>query len=98
MDNFYKQSMLFLTYIQGPTMTKWTKAMGDWLKQSTIVRRRDKFDPLLQEQTELAFNWQYMDLLSQEWALATLENGIKIEVGGLDDFINIWIIGASHRT
>ena len=56
MDNFYKQSMLFLTYIQGPTMTKWTKAMGDWLKQSTIVRRRDKFDPLLREQTELAFN------------------------------------------
>ena len=29
MDNIYKQSMLFLTYIQGPTTTEWVHSISN---------------------------------------------------------------------
>ena len=62
-NNLYKWSMLFLTYICGPATMEWTQAMGNWVKQNTIVGRRNEFNPWLWEQTELAFNHWFMDLL-----------------------------------
>lgn len=37
---------------------------------------------------EVAFNQRFMDLLSQEKALATLESGIKMENSQLNKFVN----------
>ena len=34
MDNMYKRSMLFLTYIQGPATTEWVHSISDWLEQA----------------------------------------------------------------
>ena len=48
--------------------------------ESVMVGRRDKFDDWLWENTELAFNQHFMDILSQERAKATLDNGIKMEI------------------
>ena len=53
MDNMYKCSMLFLTYIQGPATTKWVHSISDWLEQSIAVTT--KYDRLLWEYTEEAF-------------------------------------------
>ena len=37
MDNLYKRSMLFLTYIQGPATTEWVHSISDWLEQAVQV-------------------------------------------------------------
>ena len=34
MDNMYKRSMLFLTYIQGLATTEWVHSISDWLEQA----------------------------------------------------------------
>ena len=37
MDNMYRQSMLFLTYIQGPATTEWVHSISNWLEQAVQV-------------------------------------------------------------
>ena len=37
MDNMYRRSMLFLTYIQGPATTEWVHSISNWLEQAVQV-------------------------------------------------------------
>ena len=94
MDNMYRQSMLFLTYIQGPATTEWVHSISDWLEQA--VQGSHEFDQRLWDYTEEAFQRKFGDMLSQERAIAELEDGIKMERGDLDGFINRFEILVRH--
>ena len=94
MDNMYRRSMLFLTYIQGPATTEWVHSISDWLEQAVQVSH--EFDRRLWEYTEEAFQRKFGDTLSEERAIAELEDGIKMEKGDLDGFINRFEILVRH--
>ena len=94
MDNMYRRSMLFLTYIQGPATTEWVHSISDWLEQAVQVSH--EFDQRLWDYTEEAFQRKFGDKLSQERAIAELEDGIKMEKGDLDGFINRFEILVRH--
>ena len=94
MDNMYKRSMLFLTYIQGPATTEWVYSISDWLEQAVQVSH--EFDRRLWEYTEEVFQQKFGDTLSEERAIAELEDGIKMEKGDLDGFINRFEILVRH--
>ena len=94
MDNMYCRSMLFLTYIQGPATTEWVHSISDWLEQAVQVSH--EFDQRLWDYTEEAFQRKFGDMLSQERAIAELEDGIKMEKGDLDGFINHFEILVRH--
>ena len=49
MDNMYKRSMLFLTYIQGPATTEWVHSISDWLEQAVQVS--NEYDRRSEEHT-----------------------------------------------
>ena len=86
--------MLFLTYIQGPATTKWVHSISDWLEQAVQVSH--EFDQRLWEYTEEAFQRKFGDTLSEEQAIAKLDDGIKMEKGDLDSFINRFEILVRH--
>ena len=94
MDNMYKRSMLFLTYIQGPATTEWVHSISDWLEQAVQVS--NEYDQRLWDYTEEAFQRKFGDTLSEERAIAELRNGIKMEGGDLDGFINRFEILVRH--
>ena len=94
MDNIYRQSMLFLTYIQGPATMEWVHSISDWLEQAVQVSH--EYDQRLWDYTEEAFQWKFGDTLSEEQAIAELEDGIKMEKGDLDGFINRFEILVRH--
>ena len=94
MDNMYRRSMLFLTFIQGPKTTEWVHSISNWLELSVVATH--EFDPLLWENTELAFNRKFGDVLSQERAIVELKNNIKMEGGDLDGFINRFELLVCH--
>ena len=87
----YTRATLFLTYIQGGNTTEWVDQLGNWLDlqvdpcnhHHTMV-----VDKWLWESVELAFNCQYTDKLTQEWAMAELKVGIKMQGKELDDYIS----------
>ena len=62
MDNMYKRSMLFLTYIQGPATTEWVHSISDWLEQAVQVST--EYDRRLWDYTEEAFQRKFGDTLS----------------------------------
>ena len=86
--------MLFLTFIQGPKTTEWVHSISNWLELSVVATH--EFDPLLWENTELAFNRKFGDVLSQERAIVELKNNIKMEGGDLDGFINRFELLVCH--
>ena len=94
MDNMYKWSMLFLTYIQGPATTEWVHTISDWLEQA--VATTTKHDRCLWDYTEEVFQRKFGDTLSEERAVAELRRGIKMENGDLDGFINHFEILVCH--
>ena len=94
MDNMYKRSMLFLTYIQGPATTEWVHSISDWLEQAVQVS--NEYDQRLWDYTEEAFQRKFGDTLSEERAIAELKSGIKMEGGDLDGFINRFEILVRH--
>ena len=94
MDNMYKRSMLFLTYIQGPATTEWVHSISDWLEQAVQVS--NEYDRRLWDYTEEAFQRKFGDTLSEERAIAELSSGIKMEGGDLDGFINRFEILVRH--
>lgn len=86
--------MLFLTFIQGPKTTEWVHSISNWLELS--VQATHEYDPLLWDNTELAFNCKFGDVLSQEKVIAELNSGIKMEGGDLDGFINCFELLVCH--
>ena len=94
MDNMYKRSMLFLTYIQGPATTEWVHSISNWLEQAVQVSH--KYDQRLWDYTKEAFQRKFGDTLSEERAIAELRSGIKMEGGDLDGFINRFEILVRH--
>ena len=87
MRNAYKRSMLFLTYIQGPQVNEWVKSMSEWLRLQVGRQGIARHDEWLWESTELSFNRQYADILTQEKAKALLRQGFKMERGDIDGYI-----------
>src|SRR6202453_4618719 len=84
----FQRAMLFLTYLQGPLVNKWVKAMSAWLRNQVTnfhVRLEDEW---LWESTMQAFNRQFADVLEQEKAKALLRRGFKMEGGDLDAYIS----------
>ena len=94
MDNMYKRSMLFLTYIQGPATTEWVHSISDWLEQAVQVSH--EYDRRLWDYTEEVFQRKFGDTLSEERAIAELRSRIKMEGGNLDGFINHFEILVRH--
>ena len=45
MDNMYRRSMLFLTFIQGPKTIEWVHSIGNWLELSVHVMTTCDYDP-----------------------------------------------------
>ena len=84
----FQRAMLFLTYLQGPLVNEWVKAMSAWLRLQITnfhVRLEDEW---LWESTMQAFNRQFADVLEQEKAKALLRRGFKMEGGDLDAYIS----------
>ena len=94
MDNTYRRSMLFLTYIQGLATTEWVHSISDWLEQAIQISHG--YDQWLWDYTEEAFQRKFGDTLSEERAITELEDGIKMEKGDLDGFINRFKILVCH--
>lgn len=86
--------MLFLTFIQGPKTTKCVHSISNWLE--LLVQATHEYDLLLWDNTELAFNCKFGDVLSQERAIAELNSSIKMEGGDLDGFINHFELLVCH--
>jgi hypothetical protein len=87
MHNAYQQSLLFMTYIQGPLVNKWIKSMNAWLRLQITWNGRPTNDEWLWDSILLSFNRQYTDILGQEKARAELERGFKMEKGDIDAYI-----------
>ena len=60
--------MLFLTYLQGPLVNEWVKAMSAWLRLQITNNHVRLEDEWLWESTMQAFNRQFADVLEQEKA------------------------------
>ena len=86
--------MLFLTYIQGPATTEWVHSISNWLEQAVQVSH--EYNRRLWDYTKEVFQQKFGDTLSEERAIAELENGIKMEKGDLDGFINCFEILVRH--
>ena len=72
--------------------------ISNWLE--LLVQATHEHDPLLWDNTKLAFNHKFSDVLSQEHAIAELKSGIKMEGGDLDGFINhfeLWVCHVGYR-
>ena len=84
----FQRAMLFLTYLQGPLVNEWVKAMSAWLRLQITNFHVQLDDEWLWESTMQAFNRQFADVLEQEKAKALLRKGFKMEGGDLDAYIS----------
>ena len=84
----FQRAMLFLTYLQGPLVNEWVKAMSAWLRLQVTNFHVRLHDEWLWESTMQAFNRQFADVLEQEKAKALLRKGFKMEGGDLDAYIS----------
>ena len=84
----FQRAMLFLTYLQGPLVNEWVKAMSAWLRNQVTHAHVRLEDEWLWESTMQAFNRQFADVLEQEKAKALLRRGFKMEGGDLDAYIS----------
>ena len=80
--------MLFLTYIQGPDVNEWVKAMSAWLRLQITRQGVPMADEWLWDSVSTSFNRQYADILEQEKAKIMLRQGFKMERGELDAYIS----------
>jgi hypothetical protein len=88
MRNAYQRAMLFLTYIQGTEVNEWVRSMSAWLREQITNQRVLTNDERLWESVILSFNRQFLDVLEQERAKATLRKGFKMERGDIDGYIS----------
>ena len=84
----FQRAMLFLTYLQGPLVNEWVKAMSAWLRLQITTNHVRLEDEWLWESTMQAFNRQFADVLEQEKAKALLRRGFKMEGSNLDAYIS----------
>src|SRR6202453_4252512 len=84
----FQRAMLFLTYIQGPDVNEWVKAMSAWLHLQITRLGVPMADEWLWDSTSSAFNRQYADILEQEKAKIMLRQGFKMEREELDAYIS----------
>ena len=84
----FQHAMLFLTYLQGPLVNEWVKAMSAWLRLQITNNHVRLEDEWLWESTMQAFNRQFADVLEQEKAKALLRRGFKMEGSDLDAYIS----------
>src|SRR6202453_5030941 len=84
----FQRAMLFLTYLQGPLVNEWVKAMSAWLRNQITHNHIRLEDEWLWESTMQAFNRQFADVLEQEKAKALLRRGFRMEGGELDAYIS----------
>ena len=84
----FQRAMLFLTYLQGPLVNEWVKAMNAWLRLQITHNHYRLTDEWLWDSTMQAFNRQFADVLEQEKAKAMLRKGFKMEGSDLDAYIS----------
>ena len=84
----FQCAMLFLTYLQGPLVNEWVKAMSTWLRLQITNHHIRIEDEWLWDSTMQAFNRQFADVLEQEKAKALLRRGFKMEGSELDTYIS----------
>jgi hypothetical protein len=87
MRNAYQRAMLFLTYIQGPTVNEWVKGVNAWLRGQIINQRWAPTDERLWVEVFDSFNRQFANVMEQEDAQAALAKGLQLEKGDLDKLI-----------
>jgi hypothetical protein len=87
MRNAYQRAMLFLTYIQGPTVNEWVKGVNAWLRGQIINQRWAPTDERLWVEVFNSFNRQFANVMEQEDAQAALAKGLQLEKGNLDKLI-----------
>jgi hypothetical protein len=87
MRNAYQRAMLFLTYIQGPTVNKWVKGVNAWLRGQIINQRWAPNDERLWVEVFDSFNRQFANMMEQEDAQAALAKGLQLDKGDLDKLI-----------
>jgi hypothetical protein len=87
MRNAYQRAMLFLTYIQGPTVNEWVKGVNAWLQGQIIHQRWAPHDERLWAEVFDSFNRQLANVMEQEDAQAALAKGLQLDKGDLDKFI-----------
>jgi hypothetical protein len=87
MRNAYQRAMLFLTYIQGPTVNEWVKGVNAWLRGQIIHQRWAPTDERLWVEVFDSFNRQFANIMEQEDAQAALAKGLQLDKGDLDKLI-----------
>jgi hypothetical protein len=87
MRNAYQRAMLFLTYIQGPSVNEWVKGVNAWLRGQIIHQRWAPTDERLWVEVFDSFNRQFANVMEQEDAQAALAKGLQLEKGDLDKLI-----------
>jgi hypothetical protein len=87
MRNAYQRAMLFLTYIQGPTVNEWVKGVNAWLRGQIIHQRWAPHDERLWTEVFDSFNRQFANVMEQEDAQAALAKGLQLDKGDLDKLI-----------
>jgi hypothetical protein len=87
MRNAYQRAMLFLTYIQGPTVNEWVKGVNAWLRGQIIHEGWAPTDERLWAEVFDSFNRQFANVMEQEDAQAALAKGLQLEKGDLDKLI-----------
>jgi hypothetical protein len=87
MRNAYQRAMLFLTYIQGPTVNEWVKGVNAWLRGQIIHQGWAPTDERLWAEVFDSFNRQFANVMEQEDAQAALAKGLQLEKGDLDKLI-----------
>jgi hypothetical protein len=87
MRNAYQRAMLFLTYIQGPTVNEWVKGVNAWLRGQIIHEGWAPTDERLWAEVFDSFNRQFANVMEQEDAQAALAKGLQLEKGDLDQLI-----------
>jgi hypothetical protein len=87
MRNAYQRAMLFLTYIQGPTVNEWVKGVNAWLRGQIIHQGWAPTDERLWVEVFDSFNRQFANVMEQEDAQAALAKGLQLEKGDLDKLI-----------
>jgi hypothetical protein len=87
MRNAYQRAMLFLTYIQGPTVNEWVKGVNAWLRGQIINQQWAPTDERLWVEVFDSFNRQFANVMEQEDVQAALAKGLQLEKGDLDKLI-----------
>jgi hypothetical protein len=87
MRNAYQRAMLFLTYIQGPTVNEWVKGVNAWLRGQIIHQGWAPNDERLWIEVFDSFNRQFANVMEQEDAQAALAKGLQLDKGDLDKLI-----------